>query len=185
MAETNERTDPFTTLGLPARYDLEPRAIERAYLERAARLHPDLVGGDEDAAARAAAELNRAKRTLEHHERRAIALLEKLGGPSAAQDRSLPDGFLIEMLERREQIESALASSDRAQVQRWEAWAADERARYRRRVGEMFDSLGETPEPEALRAIRVQLNAWRYIERLIEQLDPDYDPARADFGDEG
>ena len=30
--------------------------------------------------------------------------------------------------------------------------------------------------------IRESLNAWRYIERLIEQLDPDYSPAEADFG---
>ena len=49
-------------------------------------------------------------------------------------------------------------------------------------VNRLFDALGERPDAPALAAIRRELNAWRYIERLIEQLDPDYDPARADFG---
>jgi len=41
--------------------------------------------------------------------------------------------------------------------------------------------VGDPPDPALLGEIRTQLNAWRYIERLIEQLDPQYDPNRADF----
>ena len=48
---------------------------------------------------------------------------------------------------------------------------------------EEFTRARFVPAPEALREVRTRLNAWRYIERLIEQLDPDYDPARADFAD--
>ena len=185
MPEHPDIQDPFSILGLPARYDLDAPAIERAYLARAAQLHPDLVGGDESAAARASAELNRAKRTLADDERRAVALLTLLGGPGASEDRSLPDGFLMDILEIREEVESARDSGDPAQVARWEAWAADERARYSAEIGRRFEALGDPPGGEALGAIRTQLNAWRYIERLIEQLDPAYDPARADFASEG
>ena len=91
----------------------------------------------------------------------------------------------MEILEIREQVERAAASGDPEQVERWESWAERERSRYTREVSERFAGLGDGPSDGALRAIRTTLNAWRYIERLIEQLDPGYDPARADFADGG
>jgi hypothetical protein len=51
-----------------------------------------------------------------------------------------------------------------------------QRGEYEGRVARLFAQGAETVE------IRRELNAWRYIERLIEQLDPNYDPGRADFG---
>lgn len=172
--------DPFDTLGLPPAFTLDAAQIDRAYLARSAALHPDVATGDPDAPRRMAA-LNDAKRTLEDPERRAIALLARLGGPAKEQDRSLPDGFLIDIMETREEIESAIQSGDPAQRRRWEAWAQAQRERAIHEVGAMFAALGPPARPDQLRAIRTRLNAWRYIERFVEQLDPDYDPARADF----
>jgi molecular chaperone HscB len=166
--------DPFALLGLPRRFELDPGDLDRAYLARAAALHPDLAAADDDAARRSA-ELNHAKRILESPERRARAMLGLLGGPGK-EDRSLPPGFLREIMETREQIESARGRP--AERARWEAWAVDRRGEYESQVAALFLKAGE---PGVLAAIRTTLNAWRYIERLIEQLDPDYDPARADF----
>ena len=176
--------DAFDTLGLPARFDLTPAQIQRAYLARTARLHPDAgAGGDgeEDAAevARRSAELNGARAAIEHLETRANLLLARLGGPSKEADRALPAGFLMEIMETREQVEAARASGDAAELERWRAWARDERARYAAEAGRLLDAGNS---PENLAGVRRHLNAWRYIERLIEQLDPEYDPARADFG---
>ena len=42
----------------------------------------------------------------------------------------------------------------------------------------MFDSADD---PEVRLTIRRELNVWRYTERMIEQLDPGYDPNTADF----
>lgn len=175
--------DPFDTLGLRPRYDLDPGEVQNAYLRRSAKLHPDLAGGDPDAP-RLAAELNQAKTTLDDPERRADALLVRLGGPTRSEEKGLPDGFLFEIMEIREAIEGAIASGGAAERAKWEAWARDQRAEYVRKVGAMFAAVGPEADRDALRAIRVELNAWRYIERLIEQLDPDYDPQRADFGAE-
>ncbi len=186
MPKNTDIQDPFDALGLPPRFDLEIEDIERAYLARAAALHPDLASGDAEArelGERASAALNGARRVLRNAERRAGALLSRLGAPDKGEDRSLPDGFLIEILEVREQVESAQASGDPEQVARWEAWGEQERARYTELVSGLFGALGEAPAPEALREIRTKLNAWRYIERLIEQLDPDYNPSEADFAD--
>jgi molecular chaperone HscB len=178
--------DAFDVLGLEAKFDLARSQIERAYFARSARLHPDIAAGREDAA-REMAELNRAKATLEHPERRADALLKRLGGPSREEHRNLPEGFLMEIMEVREEIEAAAASPDPEEKERarsqWEAWAERQRGRAMEEVRGMFAAAGASGSKETLASIRTRLNAWRYIERLIEQLDPDYDPARADFED--
>jgi molecular chaperone HscB len=173
--------DPFEVLGLAPRYDLDASAIQRAYLARAAAVHPDLVADDE--AQGGAAVLNKAKAMLVDPERRANALLTRLGGPGKSEDKSLPAGFLMSIMETREAVEEALASKDPAQRGRWEAWAQEQRGEYERRVVSLFAGVGDSRDPATLRAIRQELNAWRYIERLIEQLDPDYDPASRDFAD--
>ncbi|MEL7473213.1 MAG: iron-sulfur cluster co-chaperone HscB C-terminal domain-containing protein [Planctomycetota bacterium] len=165
--------DPFTLLGLPARLDLASDAIERAYLTRVASAHPDVQS---EATTGDAATLNRARHTLLDPERRANALLDVLGGPSPSDHNALPDGFLFDIMETREQVEADTASDADAARAKWGAWAESQRAAYLADLTERFAA----PEPDRS-AIRAQLNAWRYIERLIEQLDPDYDPARADF----
>ncbi|MFG0305917.1 MAG: DnaJ domain-containing protein [Phycisphaerales bacterium JB040] len=175
--------DPFDALALPGVFGLTPAQIESAYLKRAASLHPDLAG-DEDAALHSSA-LNEAKATLLDPESRARALLARLGGdgpgdPSART--ALPDGFLMEIMSTRQQIEADLAGPDAdAKREKWEGWGEERRREHIEHVAELFESAGEHPSPERLGAIRTRLNAWRYIERLIEQLDPDYDPAGADF----
>ncbi|MCZ7633544.1 MAG: DnaJ domain-containing protein [Phycisphaerales bacterium] len=166
--------DPFETLGLPARFDLDEGAIRRAYLARVAAVHPDAAGGEGDQAS----VLNEARTVLSDPERRANALLVRLGGPSKEADRSLPGGFLAHMMEVRETIESDLATGGDEARQRWEAWATQQRSEYARRVGEMFAELADPAPIDARRAIRTELNAWRYVERLIEQLDPQYDATR-------
>lgn len=174
--------DPFDVLGLPPTFDLTREQIERAYLAASRRLHPDLVGSDPASQAESqgrSARLNQAAGRLRDTEARANALLARLGGASKEADKSLPAGFLQEILEVRMEIEEG--RGDPAQRERWERWAQEQREAYSARVSEMFRTLGERATGEALADIRRTLNAWRYIERLIEQLDPDDDPARAGF----
>lgn len=147
---------------MPARFDLGDEQIRRAYLARATRQHPDLAGEE---ASDGAADLNAAKGVLLSPEARAAALLHRLGGPSAADDKSLPPDFLAEMMDVREQIEAAIASRDSSRLAEWSRWASGRREEHARRVSRGFAS-----DPPALHAIRRELNAWRYVERLIEQL---------------
>ncbi len=164
-------------LGLEPTFALDAATIRRAYLARVAAIHPDSNTSDDDGG-RSSAALNDAKATLEDPERRAAALLARLGGPTKEQDKSLPPGFLIQTMEMRERIESALASGDPDARSAVERDAAARRATHIARVAELFLAARASPGAEALRAIRIELNAWRYVERLIEQLDPAYDPAR-------
>lgn len=172
--------NPFAVLGLPVRFDLDQGSIERAYLQKLASSHPDAGGGLTNPQVDAAS-LNHARAALLDHEQRAIALLEALGGPSSSACKDLPDGFLMEMMSKREEIEEEIQSQEDQARARWESWARDERASYRAQASTLFGGLSVPPPQQSLKEIRTLLNAWRYIERLIEQLDPEYDPQRADF----
>jgi len=171
--------DAFETLGLEPAFDLTRASIESAYLSRISGVHPDL-GDDREADA---ARLNDARRALINDERRANLALSAHGGASAGEDASLPAGFLFEIMDIRTEIEDVLASGDEGERAKQEAWASQERAKYRELVTGLFKRLGEDSVERGgvLAEIRRTLNAWRYIERLIEQLEPGYDPARADF----
>lgn len=170
----SSQPDPFAVLGLPRRFDLDIGAIESAFLSRLSGVHPDLAG---EGASFEAADLMDAKATIENPERRATMLLELLGGPSASDDKSLPDGYLMEMMELRGEIEEQLGSDSDART-RWQSFADERRAEHIKRVSELFSP--SSVDDDGLRLIRTELNAWRYTERLIEQLDPGYDPAQAD-----
>lgn len=172
-----EPFDPFAVLGLPRQYDLDAAAVQRAYLERSAQVHPDVSGADDDEDDRAS-ELNRAKQILDDPEQRAIALWKLLGGGGVgAVDKTLPPGFLMQMMEVREEVEAAArmeGPGGKEARRKWEAWAEDRRREYQGRVGALF-ARAETHSPPAadpilLKQIKTELNAWRYIERLIEQL---------------
>lgn len=182
MTTPESRDDPYEVLGLPRRFDLEPASITRAWLQRSAASHPDRQPDAADAA-RDMARLNAARQVLSDPEQRANTLLQLLGGPSKELDRSLPDGFLQSTLELREEIEELLASEQPGERDRLERWALEQREQYVAQVSALFAAVQAAPDPSTLSRIRTLLNAWRYTERLIEQLDPAYNPAQADFAD--
>lgn len=165
--------DAFEILGLAPTFELSAQQVERAYLSRMAASHPDASGEEDEHAAA----LNEARSKLIDPERRALAVLARLGGPGP-EVRALPAGFLPEIMGVREEVEAELGRGDEAARQKWRGWAQSQRLEYAARVG----GLLAQGDAGSLREARVQLNAWRYIERLAEQLEPGYDPSRADFG---
>lgn len=171
--------NPFQLLGLPLRFEIDDAALRRAYLTRVSAIHPDIAGDDQAQAA--SAELNLARELLANPESRANTLLALLGGPSKEADKSLPPTFLMEIMETREAIEAALATGDPQERARWTDWGHKQRSSHISQVAAQFGALGAAPPPAALKQIRTTLNTWRYIERLIEQLDPAHDPNQADF----
>lgn len=163
--------DPFETLGLPPKFDIAQADLRAAYLARVSRLHPDALGTDDEAA-----QINDAKKVLEDPESRARALLARLDPQSdppsdppsdkggAADPSVLPDGFLMEIMEIREAMESA---SDPA---RFQELADARRTAHIARVSRLF-AAADPPSDAQLAEIRAELNAWRYTERMIEQID--------------
>ncbi len=172
-------TNPFETLGLEPRFEIDTSQLQQAFVRKSAAAHPDRLVGDPSAqaeAARDAAKINEAQRTLKAPESRAAALLAMLGGPGP-EDHDLPDGLLEEMLEVRETMADAQAEDDRAKLDELEQWAEGRRSEHLNRIGRLFRDVetSDSPDADTLKQIRVELNALRYYQRMIEQLDPDLD----------
>lgn len=167
-----ESEDPFDLLGIEPAFELDVASLRSVVRRRIAVHHPDRITDPiaQADAVREVARLNQAWAVIENEELRANHLLERMGGPSASEDRSLPPAFLQQMLEVREDMEQALASADPQQRARVEAWASSERARLRSSVADLFIRFGGGEDLGG--EIRLQLNEWRYIERMIEQLNP-------------
>ncbi len=171
----NGPTDYFTLLGVPRRYDQDADALRRRFLALNRHAHPDFHAGESpeviELALNVSSAVNDAYRTLSDPVRRADYLLGLLGGPAGADDRSTPEGFLMEIADLQEQIGEARADGDAATLERM---AADLKARYRAMLATLGDlfarfdtQLGcETLRQDELKRIRRHLNAISYIRKL-------------------
>ncbi|MEO9136718.1 MAG: Fe-S protein assembly co-chaperone HscB [Casimicrobiaceae bacterium] len=107
----------FELLGLPLRYRVDDRALERAYRNLQRVVHPDRFAAADDTGKRlalqASARVNEACRTLRDPVARAEYLLSLLGVDATSEtDTRLPAIFLTRQLERREAAEEASAEHD-------------------------------------------------------------------------
>lgn len=168
--------DAFDQLRLPPTFDLPRDRVERAYLAQAAALHPDLSGLDEETALLRSAELNKARESLNAVPSRARLLLNRFA-PNALIDKSLPPGFLMQVMEQREEIDTVTgAHTDTAGL-------AEERARLSRGVADQITAIDQRladlfrqfqsqtmASADLASAVHRELNARRYFERMEEQL---------------
>ncbi len=161
--------DPFKTLGLPARYDLDPTDLHTRFIQASAATHPDRYTDpvDQAQAAERAAEVNHAYAVLSDPERRADALLTLLGGPAKEQDKSLPPDLLMDMMETREQLEEAIAQENLDELNKLRDWANDQRDAHLKSIADLF---ADTQDTLPAKSIRLELNALRYIQRMLDQM---------------
>ena len=164
--------DPFATLGLEPRFDIDPAAIRAAFRGRAAGCHPDRAGAGSDRAglARISAELAEAQRILLDPVLRGEALLESLGGRVASGP---PSGeFLVEMMEIREGIEAATGDPSRLDAIREDL--DDRFAMDCDRLAMTLSELAERGESDRTGGRRVAaeiLGRMRYLQRLRRALE--------------
>ena len=109
--------DPFDTLGVEARFDLDLPAVEKTHRELSRALHPDRYVGASASERRAAlgkaVEVNEAWRILRDPIRRAEALLALRGVTLDERRETKADPeFLMEMLEQREALAEAKQARD-------------------------------------------------------------------------
>jgi molecular chaperone HscB len=163
--------DHFERLGLPRTYLIDAAALEKNYLERSRLVHPDHTG-NAPASLEASAALNEAYAVVRDPGRRAEYLLSLAGGPSPAAVSQPPAEFLEEMLELRMVIEEAKANAAaRAELERS---LAARRGRLLAQAGEQLQSLEVAADRSAaLTAIRQTLNANKFINGLLRDLNED------------
>ncbi len=155
--------NPFSALGLEPSFDIDPRRVRAAWMQKAAREHPDVVGvGGQSTCA------NDALRQLSDPLSRAEALLRVHQAP-AVDERTMPEGFLLEMMELRERADEAGRDPDAAA--QLLAEASERRNRALARIGDAFRSArGGALEAGHALEIRSQMNVVRSFDRMLEHL---------------
>jgi len=156
-------------LGLARRYDLDESVLNERFLSVSRHVHPDFYGNASDEmrtlATRLSAELNQAVKVLRHPVLRAGYLLELCGGPSAAEDRTVPAEVLGETMMLREEIDDAQQASDSESLAamrktidaKYDAWCE--------KIATLARKLpGATDEEKT--ELRHAINAVRYFENM-------------------
>ena len=162
----------FELFGLSAGYDVDAAEVRRKYFELARDIHPDRIGSGpgetQRLSMRVAAQLNEAYRVLLDPVLRAEYLIELAGGPSAADDKQVPQEVLMDTLMLREEIEEAKAAGDQGGLDRL---GQDVQSRFDATLEEVASLARTLPgSRETHAALRGKLNAIRYYRRMLEQL---------------
>lgn len=161
--------DAFEILGMPVSFRLDPAEVRRRRVRALASLQsdPEAIGVDPE-------RFNAAQAALLDPFSRAEILLARLHAP-VVDGRLLPDGFLLEMMEWREEADVADAEA-RTALRRT---ALERRRAALEAVGDAFAaalSSGAASREQA-EEIRRSLNVVRSVDRMIEQLDREDDAA--------
>lgn len=176
----------FATLGIPVAFAVDLAQAHKRFIAESAATHPDRFTDplDQADAAEKSAAVNEAYRVIRDPELRADALLTLLGGAGRSDDKSLPPDLLMEMMEAREKLEEAQASNDQAALRELAAWANRQRDEHLQRIASLFAQVipaggfpvnaAIKPDPAhpriapVLKQIRLELNALRYFQRMVE-----------------
>ncbi len=113
--------DPFDTLGIDPRFDLDFKAVEARHRELSKALHPDRYAqapaAERRMALSRAIEVNEAWRAIKDPIKRAEALLRKRGVSSSETAEPNPStDLLMEMMEAREELSDAARAKDMPKV---------------------------------------------------------------------
>jgi molecular chaperone HscB len=158
--------DPFATLGIPPRFDVDLAAVERAHRELSRVLHPDKfvgAGASERRSALArAVEVNEAWRVVRDPVRRAEALL-KLAGVGDGREPSPSPEFLMDMLEQREALGDAKQARDLPAIRAMGVSIAE-------RVREVEGALSTGFARGDAAALVGRLGELRFYRRLLDEV---------------
>lgn len=172
--------DPFLTLGLEPRLQLDRGQLEARHRELNRALHPDRFVGKPNAERRLALsraiEVNHAFRILKDPGRRAEALLDRLGIDSAeGTNPPLDPAFLEQTLDLRQQLADSREASNLVSVQQQGSEIESRLAEALEELGDLFPSFEgdhppERPPPETVRQIRDRVARIRVYQRFLEEV---------------
>jgi molecular chaperone HscB len=165
--------DPFDTLGMEPRFDLDAAALEVRHRELSRALHPDRYTGAPAAERRLALsraiDVNAAFRTVKDPIRRAEALLARAGVPvgETSEPKASP-ALLMEMMEAREELAEAGRAKDVGRVGKLGEAMRERETQILRTLGGAFDAAGG----DAKRAAEILpvLGELRYIRRFLDEV---------------
>jgi len=148
----------FDLFQIPATFDVDQDALDRAYREIQGRVHPDRFVNASDAEKRVAMQwatrANEAYQTLRHPQRRAQYLCELNGVDLQIESNTaMPMDFLMQQMEWREALGDARAARDAGALDELEAQVKGERKAQLAQVGKLLDAGDYQQAAQGVRAL--------------------------------
>lgn len=164
----------FELFGLEPAYAVDRAALEQAYRDLQALIHPDRYAHAGDAERRASMQMttrvNEAYRTLRDPVQRAKHLLELHGVDVAFETNTqMPTDFLLQQLEMREALEGAVGKKDFAFLDSLKKRLASQKSHLEKQIGESIDARKQYPEAADL------TRKLMFLQRIEEEIDAAYE----------
>jgi molecular chaperone HscB len=150
--------DHFELFNLPARFELDQAALDAAYREVQARVHPDRFVSSSDAEKRVAMQwatrANEAYQTLKNPMKRAQYLCELNGVDLRTESNTaMPMAFLMQQMEWREALDEARAGKDSEALDALDAQVKRERKTRLESIGQELDAGDYEGAAQGVRAL--------------------------------
>ena len=165
--------DPFETLGVEARFDLDLRALEQRHRDLSKALHPDRYTGAPAAERRLslgrAIDVNEAFRVLRDPIRRAEALVRRAGiAVGETAEPAAAPALLMEMMDAREELSDAARAKDLTGIVRLGATMTARQDAILARLAQAFDAAAA--EPQKMSGALPILGELRYVRRFLDEV---------------
>ena len=150
--------------------------MEEKYHNLSLELHPDFFGSAPESekilSEKASSILNTAYNTIYNLNSRASYLLKLLSENAKLNERSLPEGFLGEMFILQESLDEFLESEDKKELLSLKENLIARQKKIELRFISLFRELKKNSnELSLLQELQTNLNAERYLLRLLERLN--------------
>jgi molecular chaperone HscB len=166
----------FELFQLPAAFDIDMDALDRAYREIQGRVHPDRFVNASDAEKRVAMQwatrANEAYQTLRNPQKRARYLCELNGVDLQTESNTaMPTDFLMEQMELREALDDARDAKDPAALDKLDARVRTEKKGRLARVGKLLDAGDYAQAAQGVRALMFLDRFGDDLQRAFEALE--------------
>jgi molecular chaperone HscB len=164
----------FELFGLAPAFALQSEALERSYRDIQSRVHPDRFAHAGDAERRASLQwttrVNEAYRTLKDPVQRGKHILELHGVDVAFETNTqMPSEFLLQQLELREELESAIGRKDASNLDRMRAPLRSQKQDLEKQIGDAIDAKKDYPAAAAL------VRKLMFLDKLDAEIDQAYE----------
>jgi len=176
-ASTSSRTgngSHFEVFGLEPSYAVDRIALEQAYQDLQALIHPDRYAQASDAERRASMQMttrvNEAYRALKDPVQRGKHLLELHGVDVAFETNTqMPTDFLLQQLEMREELDAAVQKKDFSYLEDLQGKLAGQKRLLEGQIGDSIDLRKDYAGAAEL------VRKLMFLQRLDEEVDAAYE----------
>ena len=168
--------DHFEVMGMPHCFEIDSEELENLYQRLTLEMHPDFFGTASEEQKRLSEKssvmLNAAYSSLREPTSRARYLLSLFARGKKLQTDTLPEGFLQEMFTLQESLDEMLESCDQSDLCKLNEDLENRYASIESNYAALFKKFETSPENiEILQKLQTQLNAERYLRRLLDRIN--------------